>query len=86
MRKRRVTRDDDPELEIDYGTAESRDLDIKSTDRLCFFTLRAEALCSHYFLFLPATASGLKGQELKRYLFENLMYATHFRTCEKTKP
>lgn len=82
---RRVTQEDDPELDVDYVTARYRDLGAPTTDRICQFTLRAGTICSHYLTLLPDNASDLRGVALKRYLLEHMTTAFHTRTCENVR-
>lgn len=84
MTRRRVNRHDDFDLEIDYGTGHVKDI-AGLTERICFFTLRASGLCSHYFIVLPLEADKLAGKELRGYVLEHLNHAQHTRTCEKVR-
>lgn len=84
MTRRRVNRQDDFDLEIDYGSGHIKDI-ARPTERLCMFTLRASGLCSHYFIVLPLEADKLVGKELRQYVLEHLNEAQHTRTCEKVR-
>lgn len=84
MAKRRVTREDDPVLEIDYVTGKVKHL-ADPSDRICTFTLRADDICSHYFTILPPEANELIGRQLRQYLLEHIAFAQHTRTCEKVR-
>lgn len=84
MPKPRVTRQDDPELDIDYVTGKIKDLAAPS-ERICTFTLRAGRLCSHYLLILPVEAHQMVGAQLRQYVLEHVNAAAHTRTCEKVK-